>query len=332
MDLTTNYMGLKLKNPILPGAGPMVDDLAMVRRLEDAGAPAIVMHSLFEEQIVGEQLANYTATELSKEYYAEALSYLPEPEGFHLGPDEYLDQIVKIKKAVSVPVIASLNGSTTGGWLDYAKLIAEAGADALELNVYDLATDAANGMRDAQTIELRTIDMVRLVSGAVKIPVAVKLSPFYTSMGHFAGQLAKSGAKGLVLFNRLYQPDIDVELLEMKRTNPVGLGDLNLRLRWLGILYGQTGASLAAGGGITTANEVVKAIMAGADVTQMVSALLLNGPEYLATVRKKFEQWMEEKEYASLSDLRGSMSMSKCPDPMAYQRANYMRTLMSWRM
>lgn len=329
MDLTTNYLGLKLKNPLLPGASPMVDDLSMVRRLEDAGAPAIVMHSLFEEQIVGEQLANYTATELSKDYYAEALSYLPEPEGFHLGPDEYLDQIGKIKNAVGVPVIASLNGSTMGGWLDYAKLIAEAGADALELNVYDMAMDAE---RDAQTVELRTIDMVRLVCSAVKIPVAVKLAPYYTSMGHFAMQLARHGAKGLVLFNRLYQPDIDVELLEMKRTNPVGLGDLNLRLRWLGILYGKTSASLAATGGITTANEVIKALMAGADVTQMVSALLLNGPEYLATVRKKFEQWMEEKEYESLADLRGSMSMSKCPDPMAYQRANYMRTLMSWRM
>ncbi len=329
MDLTTKYLGLDLANPIMPGASPMPDSLDNVRRLEDAGAAAIVMHSLFEEQLVGEQLSAYSATEPHEESFGEALSYLPEPDEFHLGPEEYLEQIRRIKQVVGVPVIASLNGSTLGGWLEHAKLIAEAGAAAIELNIYDMAIDPR---RDAASVEQRLIDIVRLVKKSVSIPVAVKLAPYYTSMANLAGRLDAAGVDGLILFNRLYQPDIDVASLELLRVNPVGLGDLPLRLRWLGVLRGQVRASLAASGGISTATELIKALMAGADAVQMVSALLLNGPDYLRVVREKLTEWLDENEYHSLEELRGSMSMQRCADPSAYTRTNYMRTLLSWRM
>jgi len=329
MDLTTPYLGLTLRSPLMPGASPLVDDLDAVRRLEDAGAGAIVMHSLFEEQLVSEQLSAYMATEAHDDSYGEALSYLPEPDEFHLGPDSYLKQIEQIKASVEIPVIASLNGATPGGWLLYARQIAEAGADAMELNIYDLALDDT---QDAAAIEKRVVDIVRELKQAVEIPIAVKLSPFYTSVAQLAKRLCTNGADGLVLFNRLYQPDINIEDLEMLRVNPVGLGDLPLRLRWLGALHGQCDCSLAASGGITTAGEAIKALMAGADVVQMVSALLLNGPQYIATVERRLVDWMAEHEYNSLDELRGSMSLQRCPDPTAYQRANYMKTLLSWRM
>ena len=329
MDLTTTYLGLTLDNPLMPGASPLASDIDMVRRMEDAGAGAIVMQSLFEEQLIGEQLSNYTATETPKEHNAEASSYLPEPDEFHLGPDEYLTQVQQIKQTVSIPLVASLNGSTAGGWLDYAKQIAEAGADALELNIYDLSMDPDE---DAAVIEGRMVDLAAQVKKSISIPVAVKVPPYYTAMASLARQLADAGADGLLLFNRLYQPDIDIENLELNRVNPVGLGDLPVRLRWLGVLYGQHDLSLAASGGVTTATEAIKAIMAGADAVQMVSALLLNGPEYLTTVRRRMETWLEANEYGSLSELRGSMSLHRCPNPLAYQRANYMKTLMSWRM
>jgi dihydroorotate dehydrogenase (fumarate) len=328
MDLTTDYLGLKLKNPLMPGASPLVDDLDMVRRLEDAGASAIVMHSLFEEQLVGEQLSSYSAT-VTPEGNPEASTYLPDPDEYHLGPDDYLSQIARIKEAVNLPVIASLNGATAGGWLDYAKRMAEAGADALELNIYDLAVD------DDETsdhIEQRIVEIVTEVTRAVDTPVAVKIAPYYTALRHLAAKIDTAGADGLVMFTRLYQPDIDVENLELIRVNPVGLGDLPLRLRWLGILHGQVNLSLGASGGITTATEAIKALMAGADVIQVVSALLLNGPEYIATLLRRMQTWLEENEYDSLADLRGSMSMHRCPDPAAYERANYMKTLLSWRL
>ncbi|NBB83235.1 MAG: dihydroorotate dehydrogenase-like protein [Alphaproteobacteria bacterium] len=329
MDLKTKYLGLELASPIMPGASPMPDDLDTVRQLEDAGAAAIVMHSLFEEQLVGEQLSAYSATEPHAESFGEALSYLPEPDEFHLGPEEYLDHVRRAKEAVGVPVIASLNGATLGGWLEHAKEIAAAGADALELNIYDMVTDPR---RDSASVEQRLVDIVRLVKKSIDVPVAVKLAPFYTSMANLAGRLDAAGADGIILFNRLYQPDIDTESLELLRMNPVGLGDLSLRLRWLGILRGQVNASLAASGGVSTATEVAKALMAGADVAQMVSALLLNGPQYLAVVEQKLVEWLEENEYHSLEELRSSMSMHRCPDPSAYTRTNYMRTLLSWRM
>lgn len=329
MNLTTQYLGLTLDNPLIAGASPLVDDLDMVRRLADAGAGAIVMHSLFEEQLINEQLSAYSATEGSRESDAEASSYLPEPQEFHLGPEQYLRQIEKIKQSVSVPLIASLNGCSAGGWLDYARQIAQAGADALELNIYDLSMDPDE---DAATIESRMIQITKAVKNSISIPIAVKIPPFYTAMAHLAGKLSDAGADGLVLFNRLYQPDIDIENLELHRVNPVGMGDLPLRLRWLGVLFGRYPLSLAASGGITTATEAIKAIMAGADAVQMVSALLLNGPEYLTTVRRRVEHWLDENEYESLGELRGSMSLHRCPQPLAYQRANYMKTLMSWRM
>src|ERR1041384_8298595 len=278
MDLTTHYLGFKLPHPFMPGASPLVDDLDTVRRLEDAGASALVMHSLFEEQ-----MGTFLSVEGHAESFAEATSYLPSPESFRLGPEEYLDQIRRIKRAVKVPVIASLNGTTLGGWLDYAQLMEEAGADALELNVYSLATDPSE---TGQQIEDRTAEMLVAVKAAVKVPVAVKLSPFYTSLAHFARRLVKSGADGLVLFNRFYQPDIDVEQLQVERKLKLSSSDeLNLRLRWLAILSGRIRASLAVTGGVHTAVDAVKAIMTGASAVQLVSLLLQQGPEALRVIR-----------------------------------------------
>jgi dihydroorotate dehydrogenase (fumarate) len=329
IDLTTDYMGLKLKHPIVPGASPLCDDLDMVRRLEDAGAPAIIMHSLFEEQIISEQMQAHAAIEGAKEVYAEALSHLPEPEEFHLGPEQYLEQIARIKRAVHVPCIASLNGTTIGGWLDYAKQIEQAGADALELNVYDLAADPDESSADC---ERRIVELVTEVDRTVQIPLAVKIAPYYTGLAHFARRLSDAGADALVMFNRLYQPEIDVEELELIRVNPVGLGEMTLRLRWLGLLWGRFNGHLAASGGFSSPIDVVKGLMAGATVVQVVSTLLLNGPEHLHRLREGLRHWLEEHEYDSLDQLRGSMSMQRCPDPSAYTRANYMRTLLSWRL
>lgn len=329
MDLTTSYLGLTLPHPFMPGASPLVDDLDTVKQLEDAGAAAIVMHSLFEEQIVREQVATFLHTEKHGESFAEALCYFPSPERFALGPEEFLEQLVRIKGAVSIPVIASLNGTTLGGWLDYAKAMEQAGADALELNVYSLATDSDE---PGATIEERTLEMLRAVKARVRIPVAVKLSPFYTSLAHFGQRLAAAGADGLVLFNRFYQPDIDVEELHAVRSLVLSTSqELPLRLRWLAILSGRQGASLAVSGGIHTAVDAVKAVMAGAHAVQMVSCLLKHGPRYLKVVRDRFTEWMERHEYSSLQQMQGSMNLTACPDPAAYERANYMLILQGWR-
>ncbi len=328
MDLSTTYCGLKLAHPFMPGASPLVNDMDNVRRLEDAGASAIVMHSLFEEQIKTEQLATAAAINNPAESFAEALSYLPEPLEFRLGPDEYLEHIRRIKEAVKLPVFGSLNGTTIGGWLRYAKLIEQAGADALELNVYELVTDDATS---SLSIEDRTVQMVEEVRRTIGIPLTVKLSPFYTALPSFARRLRESGVDGLVLFNRFYQPDIDVDQLEMYSVNLSSSSELLLRLRWLGILFDPQGISLAASGGVHTCLDAVKSIMCGASAVQMVSALLRRGPEYLATVRTETEHWLEKAEYESLSQLRGSMSLRRCPDPRAYERANYIKILQSWR-
>jgi dihydroorotate dehydrogenase (fumarate) len=329
MDLTTTYLGFHLPHPFMPGASPLVDDLDTVRRLEDAGAAAIVLHSLFEEQITREQLATARHLEGPSESFAEALSYLPTPDTFALGPEEYVGQLQKIKAAVSVPVIASLNGTTEGGWLAYARLLEEAGADALELNVYALATDLE---QSGETIERRTLHMLAAVKGWIRIPVAVKLSPFYSSLAHFAGRLAGAGADGLVLFNRFYQPDIDTEALEVVPALRLSdSSELLLRLRWLAILSGRVKASLAVTGGVHTGLDAVKAVMAGADAVQVVSALLKNGPERLATLRQELARWLEEHEYDSLAQMRGSLNLLHCPDPAAHERANYMTILQSWR-
>jgi len=329
MDLSTTYLGLKLAHPLMAGASPMVDDLDLVKRLEDAGTSAIVMHSLFEEQITREQLGTIMDMELHAESNAEALSYFPTPDDFRLGPEKYLEQIWRIKKAVSVPVIASLNGITPAGWLHYGKLMEQAGADALELNVYYLAMDPAE---TAAAVEKRTLDIVRAVKSEVKIPVAVKLSPFFSSLAHFAAELEAAGADGLVLFNRFFQPDIDVEALEAVPSLQLsGSSDLLLRLRWLAVLHGHLKGSLAVTGGVHTGMDALKAVMAGASAVQMVSALLLHGPERLSQVRAELTEWLEEHEYESLNQSLGSMSLQKCPNPQAFTRANYMRILNGWR-
>src|SRR5579864_1989539 len=284
MDLSTTYLGLKLPHPLMPGASPLVDDLGTVRRLEDAGAAAIVMHSLFEEQIVAEQFTTHEITESHASAHPEAHSYFPDPEVFALGPDEYVAQIARIKHAVRLPVIASLNGTTRGGWLDYARLIEQAGADALELNVYTVAADP---WEHPQTIERRLEELVRAVRNAVKIPLAVKLSPFFTSLPYLARQLDAAGADGLVIFNRFYQPDVDLEQLEVQRS--IHLSDsseLLLRLRWLAILSGRIQASLAVSGGIHSGRDALKAVMCGAHAVQLVSALLRHGVDHLRVVRQ----------------------------------------------
>jgi dihydroorotate dehydrogenase (fumarate) len=329
MDLSTTYLGFELPHPLIPGAGPMADDLDTVRRLEDAGAAAIVMRSLFEEQITSEEAATFAVTEAHGYSHGEAGSYFPPPDAFSLGPDDYLEQIRRIKGMVGVPVISSLNGATPGGWLRYARLMEEAGADALELNVYALATDASE---DAHAVEERTIEMVRAVRGSVRIPLAVKLSPFYTSFANFAHRLDAAGPAGLVLFNRFWQPGIDVEELEVRRELHLSdSSELPLRLRWLAILSGNVHATLAVTGGVHTVLDVVQAVMAGAHAVQMVSALLHHGPAHLAQLRRQLVEWLEEHEYGSLREMRGSMSMRTCPDPQAYERANYMLMLQTWK-
>jgi dihydroorotate dehydrogenase (fumarate) len=329
MDLSTTYLGLRLNSPLMPGASPLVDDLGNVRRLEDAGASAIVLHSLFEEQITGEKFATIYHMELYADSYPEALSYFPSPTDFAFGPDQYLEHIQKIKRAVEVPVIGSLNGTTPGGWIKYAKLIQDAGADALELNIYHIATDP---QETAAAAEQRMLEVVEAVAESVDIPVAVKLSPFFTSLANFVYQLEDAGVEGLVLFNRFYQPDIDIELLEVKPTLHLSdSSELLLRLRWTSILSRQVGTSLAVSGGVHTARDAIKSVMAGADVVQLVSALLKNGPEHLKQVREKMVEWMEENSYSSIRQMRGSMGLDRCPDPQAFERANYMRTLHSWR-
>jgi dihydroorotate dehydrogenase (fumarate) len=327
MNLATSYMGFELPHPLVPGAGPFVDSLDTVRRLEDAGAPMIVMHSLFEEQVAREEVNLTRSIETPKDSYAEALSYFPEPEDFVLGPEDYLEQIRKIKAAVAVPVLGSLNGTTEGGWLRYARLIEQAGADGLELNLYELALDLGE---TGAAVERRGLEVVRAVKGSVKIPVAVKLSPFYSSIGNFARRLDEEGADALVLFNHFYQPDIDVEEQELLRVNLSSPTELLLRVRWIGALSGRIRASLAATGGVHTAVDVVKAVMAGAHATQMVSALLQHGPDYLRQVRDDLARWLEEHEFESLRQMQGSMNLLRCRDPGAYQRANYIRLLQSW--
>jgi len=329
MDLTTTYLGLALDHPLMPGASPLVDDLDTVRELEDAGASAIVMHSLFEEQLDAEALGREAFVEAHEYSHGEALSYFPRPADYHLGPGRYLEQVRAIKAAVGVPVIGSLNGTTAEGWLSYASLIQEAGADALELNFYYVATDPEESGAE---IEGRLVEIVRDVRGRVTIPIAVKLSPFFTSLPRLARDLVHAGVDGLVLFNRFYQPDIDPEMLEaVPRLHLSTSDELLLRVRWLAILHGRVRASLAASGGVHTSQDALKAIMAGASAVQMVAALLHHGPKQLAVVRRELARWLEEAEYDSLGQALGSMSLERCPEPEAFERGNYVRTLQTWR-
>jgi dihydroorotate dehydrogenase (fumarate) len=328
MDLSTTYLGFEMSNPFMPGASPMTDELATVRELEDAGASAIVLRSLFEEQLAMEGMNAYNSMEVPAESFAEAITYFPSSDKFALGPDEYLEQIRKIKETVGVPVIGSLNGSTPGGWLDYSKQIAQAGADALELHIYSVPTDPdePSGARFKSTI-----DMVQAVRKAVSIPVAVKLSPFYSSFANVGRELEKVGADGLVLFNRFYHPDIDVEKLEVVQHLTLSTSaELPLRLRWLAILSGRVRPSLAVSGGVHTPLDAVKAVMCGAHAVQMVSALLQNGPQYINTMCRKVGEWLDEHEYDSLRQMQGSMSMQNSPNPQAFLRGNYMKVLQTW--
>ena len=329
MNMKTKYLGLELEHPFMAGASPLAGDLDMVRRLEDAGAAAITMSSLFEEQITREQTGMIYDMELAAGSSAEAVSYFPPTSELRFGPDNYLEEIRLIKAATKVPVIASLNGVTASGWLDYAKGIEQAGADALELNLYYLAT---NPLESADQIEKRMLEIVRIVKGNVKLPVAVKLSPFFTSLAHFAKVLQGAGADAVVLFNRFYQPDLNIETLEVEPTLQLSKSsELLLRLRWLALLSAQLEVPLAVSGGVHTAADAIKATMAGATGIQMVSALLQHGPERLKKVREEMAAWMEEKEYESLTQMRGSLSLLKCPNPQAFERANYMRVLAGWK-
>jgi dihydroorotate dehydrogenase (fumarate) len=330
MDLSTTYLGLKLPHPIMPGASPMVDKIDLVKRMEDAGAAAIVMHSLFEEQLMREELATYHHIDVHSDSFAEAMTYLPRPDEFNLGPDQYLEQLVRIKQSVDLPVIASLNGFTSGGWIRYAKLMQDAGANALELNVYYLATNADEA---GEEVEQRTIDILKAVKQAVTIPVSIKLSPFFSSMASMARRLDEAGADGLVLFNRFYQPDIDVESLEVEPTLRLSdSSELNLRLRWLAVVSGRVRASLAVSGGVHTHLDAVKAVMTGAHAVQVVSAILQQGPDVLRRIREGLTQWLEEHEYDSLEQMRGSMNLLRCPDASMFERANYIRILQGYKV
>jgi dihydroorotate dehydrogenase (fumarate) len=328
MDLKTTYLGLELKNPIVSGSCPLGANLDTVRHLEDAGAGAVVLPSLFEEEIMGAVQAQMEM-ESAGAGFAEASSYIPNPDGYHVGPNEYLDHLRAAKEAVSIPVIASLNGASPGGWTRYAEKMAAAGADAIELNTYYLATDAAEAGSD---VEKRTIDIVASVKEAVSVPVAVKLSPFFSSLANLAKQLEDKGADGLVLFNRFYQPDLDIEELDVVPNLRLSTADeLRMRLRWLAILSSQVGMSLSATGGAHNAVDVIKAVMTGAHTVQMVSALLIHGPEHITRTLEAIEFWLGEHDYESLEQMQGSMNMAKVPDAGKLTRANYMKMLDSWQ-
>lgn len=326
MDLTTTYLGFTLPHPIMPGASPFAENLDTVKRLEDAGAAAIVMDSLFEEQIIAEQEREVREIEVPENTYAEALSYHPLTEEMRLGSELYLEKLSATKQAVAVPVIGSLNGASEGGWMRYARLIEQAGADALELNIYTLADDPS---LDGAAVEERLLAVVRQVKQQVRIPVAVKISPFFSSLPHFCRRLEEAGADGILLFNRFYQPDIDPENLEIISKLRLSTRDeLLLRLRWMAILSGSLRGSLAVTGGVHTGVDVVKAVMCGAHAVQMVSALLRNRPEYLATVRDELGMWLEKHRYDSLRQMRGSMAKERTPDRALLERVNYIRVLL----
>ena len=327
-DLSTSYLGLALRSPLVASASPLCEDIGNIRRMEDAGAGAVVLHSLFEEQIELEShhLDRYLSH--GTESYAESLTYLPDMVSYNLGPDGYLEHIRQAKAAVDIPVIGSLNGVSTGGWITYAKKIQEAGADALELNIYYIPTDPE--MAGSQ-VEQRYVELARHVKAAVSIPVAVKLGHAFSAMANMARQLDQAGVGALVLFNRFYQPDFDLESLEVVPNLTLSSPwELLLRLHWVAILYGHVRADLAVTGGVHTAQDVLKAMMAGARVAMMTSALLKHGIDVLRVVRANLTAWMEAHEYASIRQMQGSMSYRSVADPAAFERANYMRVLSSY--
>jgi len=330
MNLSTTYLGIKLKNPIIASAGPLSRSMETMHRLENAGASAIVMHSLFEEQIVHEAESMNHYKSYGTESNAEALTYFPDIGDYHYAPEEYLELVAKASNKLEIPIIGSINGTTPGGWTSYAKKMEEAGASALELNVYYISTDGALTGAD---VENRYSDVLKEVRGAVKIPIAMKLSPFFSSIPNIACRLAKEGADGLVLFNRFYQPDIDLNELDVKPDVELSNSYANrLPMHWIGILFKKTKASLAATSGVHTAEDVLKLTMVGADATMMCSALLMNGPEHIGKVLQDIEHWMQEHEYESIEQMRGSMSLKSIADPSAYERANYMKALNRYKV
>lgn len=330
MDLTTTYMGLKLKNPLVLSASPISTDVDKVKKAEEMGAGAVVMYSLFEEQINHEidELDHFLSQGVDS--FAESLSYFPQPEEFHnLHAEDYLNQVRKLKEAVDIPVIGSLNGVSPGGWMDYARKVEEAGADALELNIYYMATDPDTTSEIVEDIYLENLKTVKQV---VKIPVAMKLSPYFSALANMATRLDKAGADALVMFNRFYQPDIDLDALEVApNLNLSTSRELRLPLRWIAILYGRVKASLAATTGIHTTEDVVKMTMAGADVTMIASVLLRDGLAKVKEITEGLEKWMEKHEYASITQMKGSMSAKSTADPDAFERANYIKTLQSFK-
>ncbi len=329
MDLTTNYLGLRLKNPIIPSAGPLSRSLDSMKRLEDAGSAAIVMYSLFEEQIAHEAAEIEFYLSYGTQSFAEALTYFPEAADYNLGPDEYIGLLQKAKQALAIPIIGSLNGIAASGWIDYAKKIQQAGADALELNIYYIPTDP---LLTSEDVENRYLEVLHAVRQAVTIPIAVKLSPFFSSMANMARRFDIAGAQGLVLFNRFYQPDIDLNTMDVIPNIVLSTPQaLRLPMRWIAILYGNVKASLAATSGIHTAEDVLKMLSVGADVTMMCSALLKNGPQHVSNVLIDLERWMIEHEYISVQQMKGSMSQRSVADPSAFERANYMKALNQYK-
>jgi len=328
MDLTTTYMGLSLKNPIVPSASPLSYKLDNIRRMEDAGAAAITMYSLFEEQLDFEAASLTHFLDYGTESFAEALSYFPEPYEFNLGPDEYLEHIRRAKAAVDVPVIASLNGISDGGWIDYATRIEEAGADGLEINLYFIPTQLTLTSSEVEHVYL---DVLNNVKAHVNIPVAMKLSPFFSAMPRMAAMLDDAGADALVLFNRFYQPDMNIEELTVGPRLVLSNSDeMRLPLRWIAILYGKIRSSMALTTGIHTSEDVIKAMMAGADIANVCSVLLQNGVGHVSTLLTGVTRWMEEHEYESIDEMKGSLSQRSVPEPAAFERANYMKTLQSY--
>ncbi|MGA8660474.1 MAG: dihydroorotate dehydrogenase-like protein [Chthoniobacterales bacterium] len=328
MNLKTTYLGIRLRTPLVPSASPLSDTVDDVRKMEDAGAAAVVLHSIFQEQITADRYALHHHLTHGTESFAESLTYFPEPHEIKVGPESYLQLIESAKATVEIPIIASLNGTTLGGWTDYARQIEQAGADALELNIYSIPTDLE---RTAAAIEDSYLEIVSAVRGVVRIPVAVKLSPYFTNVANMAKRLVEKGANGLVLFNRFYQPDIDLENLtvtpNLLLSTPMAM---RLPLRWLAILHGRLKASLAATSGIHTGFDALKMLMAGADVTMLCSVLLRHGIDHIKTIESTMSGWMSEHEYESVAQLKGSVSQQNSPDPSAFERVQYIHALSTY--
>ena len=329
MDLTTSYLGLTLRTPLVPSASPLSEEIDNIKRMEDAGAAAVVLYSLFEEQLSHDRHELHHHLTYGTESYAEALTYFPQPTAFHLGPEDYLNHIRQAKAAVGIPIIASLNGTSLGGWTNYAKQIEQAGSDALELNIYYIPTDME---QTADDVEQTYIDILKAVKSVVRIPVALKLGPFFSNLARMASCLEAAGADALVLFNRFYQPDIDLELLEVRPRVLLSTPQaLRLPLTWIGILYGRVHADLAATSGVHEAEDVLKLLMVGANVTMLCSVLLQRGIGHIRRIEQDLREWMERYEYASVHQMQGSMSQKNCANSAAFERAHYVSALHSYR-